>query len=50
MSAFASTGALLGGAGLNEISPLIWREPLAFENQRQLLGTESAASESAFDE
>ena len=29
--AFAGGGALLGAAGLNEISPRIWREPMEFE-------------------
>ncbi len=30
-AALAGGSALLGGVGLNEISPLIWREPMAFE-------------------
>jgi len=30
-AAFAGGGALLGAAGLNEISPLIWRQPMLFE-------------------
>jgi gamma-glutamylputrescine oxidase len=30
-AALAGGGALLGGAGLNQISPRIWHEPLAFE-------------------
>ena len=30
-AAFAGGGALLGAAGLNQISPLIWRGPLMFE-------------------
>ena len=30
-AAFAGGGALLGSAGLNQISPRIWREPLVFE-------------------
>ena len=33
-SALAAGGALLGGAGLNAISPLIWREPLPLEPNR----------------
>lgn len=30
-AAFASGGALLGAAGLNQLSPKIWHEPVAFE-------------------
>src|SRR5215468_6544581 len=30
-AAFAGGGALLSAAGLNEISPWIWREPMLFE-------------------
>jgi gamma-glutamylputrescine oxidase len=30
-AAFAGGGAVLGAAGLNEISPTIWREPMVFE-------------------
>jgi gamma-glutamylputrescine oxidase len=30
-AAVVSGGALLGGVGLNELSPSIWREPLVFE-------------------
>jgi gamma-glutamylputrescine oxidase len=33
-AAFAGGGALLGSVGLNQISPRIWREPLAFEPNR----------------
>jgi glycine/D-amino acid oxidase-like deaminating enzyme len=33
-AALASGGALLGGAGLNQISPAIWREPMAFAANR----------------
>jgi gamma-glutamylputrescine oxidase len=33
-AAFAGGGALLGTVGLNQISPHIWREPLAFEANR----------------
>jgi gamma-glutamylputrescine oxidase len=33
-SALVGGGALLGGAGLNAISPMIWREPLPLEPNR----------------
>lgn len=33
-AAYAGGGALLGAAGLNQISPWIWREPLPFEPNR----------------
>ncbi len=33
-AAFAGGGALLGAAGLNQISPRIWHEPLVFEPNR----------------
>ena len=33
-AAFAGGGALLGGVGLNQISPRIWREPLMIEPNR----------------
>jgi gamma-glutamylputrescine oxidase len=33
-AAFAGGGALLGGVGLNQTSPCIWREPLVFEPNR----------------
>jgi gamma-glutamylputrescine oxidase len=33
-AAIASGGALLGAAGLNQISPKIWREPMEFEPNR----------------
>jgi gamma-glutamylputrescine oxidase len=33
-AAFAGGGALLGAVALNEVSPKIWREPMAFEPNR----------------
>ena len=33
-AAFAGGGALLGTVSLNQISPMIWREPLVFELNR----------------
>jgi gamma-glutamylputrescine oxidase len=33
-AAFAGGGALLGGVGLNQLSPRLWREPLVFETNR----------------
>lgn len=33
-AALAGGGAVLGAAGLNQISPLIWREPIVFEPNR----------------
>lgn len=33
-AAVAGGGALVGAAGLNQIAPRIWREPLAFETNR----------------
>jgi hypothetical protein len=42
-AAVVSGGALLGGVGLNELSPGIWREPLVFEpNQSYWASAESA--------
>jgi gamma-glutamylputrescine oxidase len=37
-AAFAGGGALLGGVGLNRISPCIWRDPLVFEPNRSYWG------------
>ena len=36
-AAFAGGGALLGGIGLNQVSPRIWREPLVFEPNRSYM-------------
>jgi gamma-glutamylputrescine oxidase len=42
-AAYAGGGALLGAAGLNEISPWIWRERLAFEPNESYWARAAAA-------
>ena len=34
-AALAGSGGILGAAGLNQISPRIWREPMVFELNRE---------------